>query len=148
MELKERLQEELKESLKAGEKERLSTIRLLLSEIKNAEIDKRGELTEEELLSVVAREARKRKEAIEEYGKAGRQDLVDKESFEYSILEEYLPAQMPEEQVRGMVKVAIEEVGASSPGDFGKVMSTVMPRLRGKADGKEVNQIVREMLEA
>ncbi|MBU4401929.1 MAG: GatB/YqeY domain-containing protein, partial [Actinobacteria bacterium] len=106
MDVKQRLRLEMKDSLLAGEKHKLSTIRMMLSEIGNAEIAKRGELSEEEMLGVVSREARKRKEAIEEYQKAGRQDLVDKESFEYSVIESYLPRQLDEDEVRGMIKEA------------------------------------------
>ncbi len=147
MGLKETLNEDLKTSLKAGEKLKLSTIRMLLSEIKNAEIAKRGELTDEELLAVAAREARKRNEAIEEFSKGGRQDLVDKETYELSVLEQYLPEQMPEDEVRRIVAETIEEVGASTPADLGKVMGSLMPKVKGKADGKKVNQLVREMLQ-
>ncbi len=146
MNIKERLRLEMKESLKAGDKLRLSTIRMMLSEMGNAEIAKRDELSEEEMLAVVTREAKRRKEAIEEFGKAGRQDLVDKESFEYSVIESYLPRQLDESEIRRMIEEAVEETGASSPGDLGKVMSAVMPRLKGKADGRRVNLIAREML--
>lgn len=147
MDLKEQLDNDLKESLKAGEKLRLSTIRLLRSEIKNAEIAKRGELTQDELLAVVSREARKRKESIEEFGKAGRKDLVDKETFELGVLEKYMPEQMSEADIRAIVEETINEVGAAAPGDIGKVMGKVMPKVRGKADGKLVNRMAREMLE-
>ena len=147
MDLKEQLNSDYKESLKAREKLKVSTIRLMLSEIKYAEIAKRDELSEEELLGVISREARKRKESIEEFAKGGRQDLVDKEKYELSVIEAYLPQQLSEQEVRRMIEGAITEVGASSPGDLGKVMSTLMPRLKGKADGKQVNQIVREMLQ-
>jgi uncharacterized protein YqeY len=147
MDLKETLNSDLKTALKAGEKLRLSTIRMLLSEIRNAEIAKRGELTDEELLAVAAREARRRKEAIEEFTKGGRQDLVDKETYELSVLEAYLPEQMSDEEVRRVVSETIAEVGATSPGDLGKVMGKLMPKVKGKADGKKVNQFVREMLQ-
>lgn len=147
MELKERLSEEYKAAMKAGEKLKVSTIRMLISEIRNAEIAKRGDLDDEELLQVVSREARKRREAIEEFGKAGRQDLVDRETFELSVIERYMPEQLSEDEVRLMAEEAIGEVGASSPGDMGKVMGKLMPRLKGKADGKQVNRMVREMLQ-
>lgn len=146
MNTKERLRLEMKESLKAGDKLRLSTIRMMLSEMGNAEIAKRDELSEEEMLAVVSREAKRRKEAIEEYGKAGRQDLVDKESLECSIIESYLPRQLEEAEIRRIIEEAVEETGTSSPGDLGKVMSVVMPRLKGKADGRKVNLMAREIL--
>lgn len=148
MDLKEKLSADYKEALKAGEKLRVSTIRLILAEIKNAEIAKREDLSDEELLAVVSREARKRKEAIEEFEKGGRVDLVEKETSELAMIEAYLPEQLSDGDVRSMAEEAIKEVGATSPGDLGKVMVKLMPRLKGKADGKKVNQMVREMLQA
>ncbi|MHB8895218.1 MAG: GatB/YqeY domain-containing protein [Candidatus Geothermincolia bacterium] len=147
MSLKETLAGDSRKALKSGDKLRLSTVRMLLSEIKNAEIAKRDELTEEEALQIAAREARKRKEAIEEFAKGGRQDLVDKETYELSVLQEYLPAQMSDEEVERIVAETIAEAGASSPSDLGKVMGLLMPKIKGKADGKKVNQLVREMLQ-
>jgi len=147
MELKERLSKELGESLKAGEKIKVSTIRMILSEIKNAEIAKRGELDDDELLSALAREAKRRKEAIEEFKKGDRQDLVDKETEELRIIETYLPEQLSREKLQAIVSETIDEVGASSPGDLGKVMGSIMPKLKGRADGKLVNLMVRETLE-
>jgi len=146
MGLKERLVSDLKQSLKAGEKLRLSTIRLLMSEIKNAEIAKRGELTEDELLSVVSREAKRRRESIEEFKKGKREDLVEKESFELQVLQGYLPEQLSEGDLLRIVQKTIDEVGASAPGDLGKVMGKLMPRVRGRADGKHVNEVVRDTL--
>jgi uncharacterized protein len=147
MTLKEQLTEEMKQSMKSSDKLRLSTIRLLLSEIKNAEIRKQGDLTDEETLGIVAKEVRRRKEAIEGFEKGGRQDLVDKETLELEILRGYLPEQLSEEDLKRIIKEIIEEVGASSPADLGKVMGSLMPRVKGKADGKLVNQLAREMLQ-
>lgn len=147
MDLKERLVADSREALKAGEKLRLSTIRLILAEVQNAEIASRGGLGDDEILEVVSRQARKRKEAIVEFARGGRQDLVDKEKHELSIIEVYLPEQLSEEEVRGMAEEVIREVGAVSPGDLGKVMGKLMPALKGKADGRQVNQMVREMLQ-
>jgi uncharacterized protein YqeY len=146
MDLKERVSEDLKKAMKSGEKLKVSTLRLLLSEIKNAEIAKRGELDEGEALAVAAREARKRRESIEEFARGGRQDLVDKESAELEILTAFLPEQMPEDELRGLIARAIDEARAESPKDLGKVMSVLMPRVKGKADGKVVNRLVRESL--
>ncbi|MDD5749031.1 MAG: GatB/YqeY domain-containing protein [Actinomycetota bacterium] len=146
MALKEKLQTEMKEALKRGEKIRLSTIRMILSEIRYAEIEKRGELSEEELLGLLTREARKRKEAIAEFERGKRQDLVDKESEELRIIEGYLPEQMAENDIRALLESVIKEVDASSPSDLGKVMSSVMPKVKGKADGRLVNEIARELL--
>jgi uncharacterized protein YqeY len=147
MELKETLTDDYKQAMKDRDKLKVSTIRLVLAGVKNEEIAKRGELTEEEMLTVLAREARKRKESIEEFGKGGRQDLVEKEERELAIIESYLPEQLPEDEVSDMIDNAIEEVGATSAGDLGKVMGILMPRLKGKADGKKVNQIVRQRLQ-
>jgi hypothetical protein len=147
MGLKERLTEDSKAALRSGDKLRLSTVRMLLSEIKNAEIAEHGEITEEETLQLASREARKRKEAIAEFSKGGRQDLVDKETYELSVLQEYLPEQMSEDDVKKVVADTIQEVGATSPSDLGKVMGKLMQKVKGKADGKLINQLVREMLE-
>lgn len=148
MVLKEQLTEDMKTALKAGDKLRLSTVRMMLSEVKNAEIAKRGELTDEEAAAVVAREARMRREAIEEFGKGGRQDLVDKETAELAVIQGYMPEQISSDEVRKIVAETIEEVGATTPADLGKVMGRLMPKVKGKADGKMVNQLVREMLQS
>ncbi len=147
MDLKAKLTEDTKAALKAGDKLRLSTLRMVLSEIKNAEIAKREELDDEELAAVMAREARKRREAIAEFEKGGREDLVEKETRELSILQAYLPEQMSEEEIRDVVSETIAELGATSASDMGRVMGIIMPRVKGKADGKLVNKLVREMLQ-
>jgi len=148
MDLKETLTDDYKQAMKDRDKLKVSTIRMVLAGVKNEEIAKRGELTEEEFLTVLAREARKRKESIEEFGKGGRQDLVEKEERELSIIESYLPEQLSEDEVRDIIDRTIQEVGATSAGDLGKVMGKLMPLLKGKADGKKVNQMVRERLQA
>lgn len=146
MSLKERLKADMKEAMKAKDKVRLSTIRMINSLIKNAEIEKRGELTDEEIIQLLMKYAKQRKESIEMYEKGGRQDLVEKEKAELAIVESYLPEQMSEEEIREIVKKAIEEVGAESVKDMGKVMKIVMPKVKGKADGSLVNKIVKELL--
>jgi len=146
MGIKERLMEDMKEALRSKDKIRLSTIRMINSLIKNAEIDKRGKLTEEEIVQLLRKYAKQRKEAIEMYEKGGRQDLVEKEKRELEIVESYLPKELSEEEIRKLVREVIEEVGASSPKDLGKVMKVVMPKVKGRADGSLVNRIVREML--
>ncbi len=148
MGLKEKLLQDMKEAMKAKDKVRLSTIRMINSLIKNAEIEKRGELTDDEIVQLLMKYAKQRRESIEMYEKGGRQDLVEKEKAELAIVESYLPKQLSEEEIRDIVKQAIEETGASSPKDLGKVMKVVMPKVRGKADGSVVNRIVREMLES
>ena len=146
MGLKERLKEDMKEALKAKDKVKLSTIRMINSLIKNAEIEKRGELTDEEIVQLLMKYAKQRRESIEMYEKGGRQDLVEKEKAELTVVESYLPKQMTKEEIREIVKEAIEETGASSLKDIGKVMKVVMPKVRGRADGSLVNKIVRDLL--
>jgi uncharacterized protein YqeY len=146
MGLKERLREDMKEALKAKDKVKLSTIRMINSLIKNAEIEKRGKLTDEEIVQLLMKYAKQRRESIEMYEKGGRQDLVEKEKAELAVVESYLPKQMTEEEIKEIVKEAIEETGASSPKDIGKVMKVVMPKVRGRADGSLVNKIVRDLL--
>lgn len=146
MPLKEQLNDEMKAAMKAGDRTRLSTLRMLLAEVKNAEIAKRGDLDDGEVLAVVTREAKKRKEAIEGFEKGNRPDLVEKEQAELAILEAYLPEQMSDDDLAALVRETIEEVGASGPGDLGKVMGKLMPKVKGKADGKLANQMAREML--
>jgi len=146
MGIKERLKEDMKEALKAKDKVRLSTIRMLQSLIKNAEIEKRGELSEEEVISLLMKYAKQRREAIELYEKGGRQDLVEKERKELEIVESYLPKQMDEEEIRELVKEAIKATGASSLKDIGKVMQYLMPKVKGRADGSTVSKIVKESL--
>jgi len=146
MSLKERLKADMKEAMKAKDKVKLSTIRMINSLIKNAEIEKRGELTDEEIIQLLMKYAKQRKESIEMYEKGGRQDLVEKEKAELAVVESYLPKQMSEEEIREVVKQTIEEVGASSVKDMGKVMKAVMPKVKGRADGSVVNRIVKELL--
>jgi len=146
MGLKAQLLQDMKEAMRAKDKVRLSTIRMINSLIKNAEIEKRGELTDDEIIQLLMKYAKQRKEAIEMYEKGGRQDLVEKEKAELAVVESYLPKQMSEEEIRELVKEVIEATGASSPKDIGKVMQHVMPKVKGRADGSVVNKIVREML--
>lgn len=138
----------MRQALKAGDKVRLSTLRLLLSEIKNAEIAKRKELDDEGVLEVVSREVRKRRESIAEFEKAGREDLSSKERIEAQILEAYLPPQLLEEELAVIVDKALQESGAVSLKEVGKVMALVMPQIKGRAEGKTVNEMVRRALEA
>jgi uncharacterized protein len=141
-----RLQQDLIVAMKAKDKERRDTIRLLQSAIKQVEIDTREELQAEDVIAILHKEAKKRRESIEEYGKGGRDDLVAKERAEMAILEEYLPMQMSAEELTVIVKEVIAETGATSPKEIGKVMQPVMARVKGLADGKLVSQIVREQL--
>jgi len=123
-----------------------SVLRLLLAAIKNAEIEKRDSLENSEILGVIAKEAKQRDESIESFKQGGRQDLVEKEEAELSVLRQYLPRQFSREEIITEARRIIEEVEAKSQRDKGKVMSKIIPLLKGKADGKEVNEIVTELL--
>ncbi|MBN1289857.1 MAG: GatB/YqeY domain-containing protein [Actinobacteria bacterium] len=146
MEIEDKLVSDMKESMKSGEKLRLTTIRMVLAGMKNERIAKGEDLSEEDVLTVLGREARKRREAIVEYDKAGRDELAAKEREELTVIEGYLPEQMSEEEIEGIVREAIADTGASSGKDMGKVMGKVMPRVKGKADGRLVNETVLKLL--
>jgi len=146
--LKERLNEDMKEAMKAREagRERLSVIRLVRAAIKNAEIDRGHELSDEEVLEVLAREVKQRREAILEYQKVDRPDAVAALEREIAIVLGYMPQQMTADEIRALAREVVDQVGARDGKDIGKVMGALMPRVRGRADGKLVNQIVRELL--
>ena len=148
MSLKDRLVEDMKAAMKAKEegKVRLSVIRMARAAIKNAEIDKKQEFNDDQVIEVLAREAKMRRDSIEEFTKANRMDLVDGLKEEVAILLEYLPQQLSEEEIRALAKEIIAETGAQDIKDLGKVMGNITPRTKGRADGKVVNQIVRELL--
>jgi uncharacterized protein YqeY len=145
-ELKARLQEEMKDALRARDKVRLGALRLLHASVKNREVELLREVEDEEFVEVVGREVKRRKEAAEAYEKAGRQDLLDRERHEQEVLEAYLPPQLSEEDVSLLVEEAVAATGASGPGDLGKVMAYVMAKARGRVDGGTVNRLVRERL--
>ena len=154
MDLKEKFQLDLKTATREKKEVEVSVLRQLLATILNKEKEKRfksGEekdiqLTDEEVIEVISTEVKKRKEAITEYEKGERPELVEKEKRELEILEKYLPEQLSEEEIKKLVKEAIEKVGASEPKDMGKVMSELMPQVKGKADGSQVSKIVKELL--
>lgn len=146
MSLLEQLQQDMKTALKNKEKEKLSTIRMVRAAIKRAEIDQRGSLSEDQVLDVIVREVKQRKEAIAEYKKADRQDLVEKEQAQLAVLESYLPKQLTEEELEQLIRETIDQLGVTSKKEIGKVMKTVMPKVKGKADGKVVNQIAQKLL--
>lgn len=147
MELWDKLLEDQKKAMKAKEKLRLSVIRSLRSELKNTEIANKGELTREDALSVLQREIKRRKEALADYEKANRPSLLQDLEEEIEILSSYLPPQLSEEEIKEMAREAIEQEGASSKKDMGKVMGALMPRVKGKADGALVKKCVEELLE-
>lgn len=148
MTLKTQLRDALTEALKAGDTQRKTTLRMALAAIKNAEVEARGELDEDRVISLLQKEVKFRQETIEGAEQANRPDLITKAETEIEILNAFLPKPLSEEELRGFVKEAVEEVGAESIADMGRVMGVLMPKIRGKADGKEANQIVRELLQA
>jgi len=127
-------------------KVRLSVIRMVRAAIKNTEIEKKAELTDDQIIEVLAREVKMRRDAIEEFSKADRLDKVRELEEEVAILMEYLPQQLTEDDIRDMAKEIIAETGAQGPKDLGQVMKVISPKTKGRADGKLVNQIVRELL--
>lgn len=143
---KEQIQQDLKTAMKAGDTRRRAVLRLLMAAIKQVEIDQRRELTADDVLGILMTEAKKRREAVEEMTKAGRSGLAEQEQYELSVIEAYLPRQLDRAEIERMARETIQEVGAVTPKDMGKVMKTLMPRLRGQADGKLVNTVVRELL--
>ncbi|MDD4924161.1 MAG: GatB/YqeY domain-containing protein [Dehalococcoidales bacterium] len=145
--LKQKLNEDLKHALKSSDKLSCSVIRMLLSAIHNAEIAKRGELEESEIIGVIAKDAKQHKESILAFKQGNRQDLVDKETAELAIIEKYLPEQVSREDVVAAARKVIEEVGAQGPRDKGKVMGKLVAQLKGKAEGQVINEVVNELLE-
>ena len=148
--LKQQLQEELKQAMKNQQELSKSVLRMLLSAITYYEINKGGagyEATDEDVLVVIDKQVKQRKDSIEQFEKAGRQELADKEKEEMTLLEKYLPEQMSEEDVRSIVKETIATMGTVTVADMGKVMGQVMPKVKGKADGNVVGKIVREELQ-
>ncbi len=147
MHLSERLSEDLKKALKSGEKDVLSVIRMMKAAVKNKEIEKGAPLTEEEIHSVLISLVRQIRDSIEQFSKAHRQDLVEKEERELSIIQSYLPRQLTAEELRDIIKDAIKEVGASSQKDIGRVMKFVMAKVRGQVDGRLVSELAKNLLE-
>ncbi len=146
MRILDQLNNDMKEAMKAKDRERLTTIRMIKSALQNEEIDKGRELDADEELAILSREKKQRLESYEEFEKAGRTDLMDKLDDEIAIVDKYLPEQLSEDEIRDLVNETIEEVGAESMKDMGDVMSNVMPKVQGRADGSQVNALVRERL--
>lgn len=146
MSLKDRLTEDLKQAMRQGDDRRKSTIRLVRAEITNAEIERGRELGDDEVLAVIAKQAKQRRESVAEFVKGARQDLVDQEEEELQILLSYLPAQMSRDEIEVAARQVIAEVGATSMAQMGEVMRRLMSQLKGKVDGSLVNQVVREIL--
>ncbi len=147
MNLTERLNEDMKQAMKNKDKFRLSVIRMIRSSIKNLEIEQKRTLDDSEVLDILQREVKQRKDSLQEFTKAGRDDLAADVQAEIDIISEYLPEQMTEEEIKAVVQQTIQEVGASSKADMGKVMGVLMPKVKGRADGRLVNQIVQQFLQ-
>ena len=146
MALKEQLQSDLKDAMRQGDKLRRDTLRLVLSSLHNAEIASHGELDDDGVLGVLTKEAKQRRESIEEFRKGGREEKAAEEEAELEVISSYLPEALTREDVLAAAKEVIQESGASSMKDIGKVMPALMQRLQGRADGREASEVVRELL--
>lgn len=146
MTLIERVDSDIKEALKAGDKERLVVLRGLKSDFKYRQIELGSPLTDEQVIAVLSTAAKKRRESVDQFRAGGRADLADKEERELAIIQGYLPQQLTEERLRQIIAEAIAESGADSPQKMGLVMKVLMPKIKGQADGKLVNKLVTEML--
>ena len=144
--LKQKLSDDLKQAMRDGDKVKRSAIRLAMAAIKNAEIARQAALEDSDILGVIAKEVRQRKESIEAFKQGGRQELVAIEEAEMAVLEQYLPRQMSREEIIAEARRVIEEVGAESIRDKGKVMPLLIAKLKGKADGRDINEVVTELL--
>ncbi|MGB9706744.1 MAG: GatB/YqeY domain-containing protein [Microgenomates group bacterium] len=146
MKLEEKIRTDLNKALKEKDRLKIATLRFLLAEIHNFWMEKQKELSDEDIISVIRRQVKLRREAIEAYKKASRNDLAEKESKELEILSKYLPQEMPAGELEKLVKETIAETGAVGLKDFGKVMGMVMAKIKGRAEGSEVSQIVKKQL--
>lgn len=143
---REDLEKQLKDAMRAGDELRKRTLRMILAAIKLAEVEKRGALDETAMRSVLQREMKTRQESLADAERAGRADMAAETRSELAIVQSFLPAAMPAEELEALVRQAIVEANAAAPGDMGKVMKVLMPRIQGRADGKEVTQVVRRLL--
>jgi len=144
--LKQRIDQDIKVALKSKDTVRVNVLRMLKSEIKYREIDKGSELSDDEVISVLSSSIKKRKDSIQQFEKGGRDDLVAREKAELELIFKYLPEQLTEEELSQIISQAIKEVNAAGASDLGKVMKVIMPKVKGRADGKRVNQMVSSQL--
>lgn len=147
MSIKTQLNESMKEAMKSGDEVRKRTVRMVLAAVKQVEVDRRVELDDAAVVSLIQKEVKNRRESMEEAKKANRADLVEANQAEINVLQAFLPEAMPAEDLRALVQDAITETGASSPADMGKVMKTVMPKVAGRAPNDVVSTTVRELLQ-
>lgn len=146
MTLKDKLMEDLKASMKNKDSVRKNTITMIRAAIKQLELDQRKELEDDEVLEIISKQLKEKRNALEDFKKAERQDLIDLTEEEINILLEYLPKQLSDEELRQIVIKTLDELGAKDLKDMGKIMKSIMPKIKGKADGGRVNKIVREIL--
>lgn len=146
MSLLKQLQTDMITAMKSRDKDTLAVVRMLKASVQNAQIEAGHDLTPDEEVAVMSREYKQRKESLEEFQKAGRQDLIDKTNNELKVVEKYMPKQLSADDVKKIVTETVQQVGAASMKDFGKVMGAVMPKVKGQADGKLVNQTVKDTL--
>ena len=144
--LKQQITEDIKKAMKDQAKDRLGTLRLISAAIKQKEVDDRVELDDTQVLAVIDKLARQHRDSIEQYLKAGREDLVSKEQAELAVVESYLPEQLSEDEVRNIIQSAIDKTGAETMKDMGKVMGIIKPELQGRADMSSVSNIVKSLL--
>ncbi len=145
--VRDQLRSDLRDAMRARDVLRRNTIRMLEAAIKNAEIDKRGaELAEADILAILQRQVKQRRESIDQFRQGGREDLAEQEQQEIAVIEQYLPTQLSREEIEARARAVIDQLGASGPGDRGKVMGMLMRELRGEADGSLVNSVVGELL--
>ncbi len=146
MSLKQRLTDDMKAAMKAGEKERLGTIRLMNAAIKQKEVDERVEVDDSQVLAILEKMMKQRKDSVSQYEGAGREDLAAVERAEMAIIVQYLPAKLGEAEVLAVIDAVIAEIGAGGPADMGKVMGAVKPKLAGQADMGEVSKLIKQRL--
>ena len=146
--LKRRINQDAKEALKSKDTLTLNVLRMLKSEIRYKEIERGSELSDDDVISVLSTAIKKRKDSIQQFEKGGRDDLASKEKQELTVVAKYMPEQLGEEELSQIVSQAISEEGATGPSDLGKVMKLVMPKVRGRADGKKINQMVSSQLQS
>jgi len=147
-ELKTRINEDMKDAMRAKEKERLGVIRLILAAIKQREVDERIELDDTQVLAVLDKMLKQRRDSIEQFANAGREELVDKERFELDLIQSYMPASLSEAELDSIIKEVVVAVGASSMQDMGKVMAELKPKIQGRADMGQVSQKVKAAIGA
>ncbi len=145
--LKQKLMDDLKQAMRGGDEVKRSVIRLVMAAIQNAEIARQAAPGDADILGIIAKEVRQRKESIDSFNQGNRQDLVAKEEAELAILKEYLPEQITREEIMAEARRVIDEVGAQGSGDKGKVMPKLIAQLKGRADGREINAVVTELLQ-